>query len=222
MNNPYYLYLTITLLAAALPCIFGLLRLKFLDIPSRIFLALMALGFITEVAAFIFAKTHQNNMPVYNISGLIQVMLVCLYFNYAISGFQAKKIGWYLGAGCVGVGILNLIFLQPLTAPNTYYSAFQMILVVLLTMTLIQRELQSAVFSYRIRWSVHFWFSFLMANLVIMNVFNVALYDFLLEKMGNDMNLIYGIMVGITALFNMAFAAVFFYYPLMIRNYATR
>lgn len=222
MNNHYYLYLTVTLIAATLPCVMGLLRLRSLDLPSKIFLSLMVVGLATEILAAIAAKNLGNNMPVYNISNLVQVILICLYYNYAIAVFRKFRIGWYLGVFSVLVGLLNIAFLQPLDKHNTYYGGFQMILVVLLTMALIQNELQAAIYTYRIRWSVHFWFSFLLTNLAILGVFNFSLYDFLVKKLGNDMDAVNGIMVGISALFNTAFATVFFLYPKMNRKYGTR
>src|SRR3546814_7905475 len=91
MNDNYYLYLAITLIAAALPCWAGMLRFRLLDLPARIFFALMVTGLVTEILAFAVAKSRHNNMPVYNISGLVQVMLTCLYFNYAITAFRRKK-----------------------------------------------------------------------------------------------------------------------------------
>ncbi len=222
MNNQYYIQLGIALFSSSLPCITGSLRFRQLDLSSRIFYFLLVIGLLTEITAYFIAKSYRNNLAVYNISALLQVMAICLFFNYAIDKFKIRHTGWVIGVISMLVGILNMTFLQPINVPNTYYSNYQMILVILLMLTLLQNDLLPAIYTYRIRWSVHFWLAFLLTNLVILNFVCVSLYDFFLEELGKDMYVVDVTLVVANSIFNIGFAYIFFRYPQMERNYATR
>lgn len=218
--NDYYQLLTITMVTAALPCLVGAIRFRILDMPSRIFLSLLALGFITELTAYYYVmNVERNNMPVYNLSGLLQGMLMCLYFNYIIIRFRRHRIGWYIGAASLVLGVLNMMLLQPINDMNTNLFHYQVILLMVLGIIFIRQELTTDIYTSRLKWSVHFWFVFLLVNFALLNLISTGLYDFLTNQLKDTIVSVNLFLVCLTGFFNTGFALIFFLYPKLKSRY---
>lgn len=119
----YTIYLSVlsllTLLAAW--------RFRQIDCATRMIALFVWLGLVTEIAArlVILHASKPNNHPVYNISCLIEWLLICLYYNYSLSSLRRKHTGWYLGIGGIVFGIVNLTCLQAVTRMSSNFLFFE-------------------------------------------------------------------------------------------------
>jgi hypothetical protein len=119
----YGTYLSVLVMLAILAAS----RFGQIDLATRMIAVFIWLGLSTELAAriVIVHSVKPNNLPIYNVSCLIEWMLICLYFNYSILSLQKWRIGWGLGSGGILFGIGNLIFIQPITRIASNFLFFE-------------------------------------------------------------------------------------------------
>lgn len=125
-------------------------------------------------------------MPIYSIYSLFEFLTISLYFNYSIDIFRPKKIGFYIGFIGVLIGILNIIYLEPLTTFNSYYLFFEGICIITMSLFSFFRLLISedglVILTYP-----HFWFGavllFLWSSAFLNWGFSDYVYAFHKEKM---------------------------------------
>jgi len=178
------------------------------------FLSLLVFAFLTDFCAYFAAIKYHNNMPVYNVSNLVQIFLIALYFNYCIKVFMKRHVGIYIGLLSVIVGILNIAFLQPLNIFNSNFFLFQTILVLLFGTLLYVQYLRSAVY-FRIQYSPHFWLVMVLVISYAINLLNFSLYDFYTTRMKEHKNWIDISIIYFNCLTNLGFGLVFLLYPKM-------
>ena len=159
----------------------GIYRLAMLDRPAKIILAMLVLEVVNEIIAFIFAKKFHNNMPVYNINNIIELFLATLYFNYVISSFRKNNFGIKLAILFIILGILNYIYLQPLTAFSVNFLLFEgfciiaMSLIAFYRFLLVQEDLQLYRFP-------HFWFISIFLFFWSITYLNWGLFPIIVNK----------------------------------------
>jgi hypothetical protein len=95
-----------------LACIAAMRHYKRLDSAARIFAILLAIGCLSEIAAYFSAKKFHNNYLVYNMYSCVELLLLCLFFNYSIDVFRKNNAGIYIGmAGFLG-GIADMLWIE--------------------------------------------------------------------------------------------------------------
>lgn len=211
--NSYYISLTITLAAAALPCIAGVLRFRRLSTAAQIFLLLLLTGFLTELIAWYFAETRHNNMLVYNVSGFFQTILMCLFFNYSNVLFRKWAVGWYFALLGVSLGIIDILWLEPIDTFTLYPFIYQLIVATILTVLMFRVKTKITDPVARQKLSADFWLAFVMVNFGLYSMFNIAFYDYFTSVSKTYDYFLNYLMVVITAVFNIAFAVVYLKYP---------
>lgn len=108
MATRLIMYLAILLFVSVI----ALRRFRKLELPLRIIAILLSLTFVTEVLASFSSWKWHNNMPVFHVYTLVNLMLTALYFNYLIPAFKKYHIGYFMGGIGVLAGMLNTIYLQ--------------------------------------------------------------------------------------------------------------
>ncbi len=177
----YRIYLVILFTA----WIISLVRFKRRDGGLRIFSLLLGLTFIAECLAYYCAIRYRNNMPVYAIFNLIQLFLVCLYFNFSIDIFKGNNAGIYVGLGSIAAGLVNIVTLQPLQHLNNYFLFFEGIITISLSLIsftrlmLLQQEQEDGVPLY---YNPHFWLSAGLTFFWTATFLSWGLYEFMIVR----------------------------------------
>lgn len=207
----YYIGICIVLLFTLLPFAVSVFRWKELDLPSRIFAILLGCVFTVECLATYTAIRYRNNIEVYNVAGWLQLVLVCLYFNYSISCFRKWHIGLYLAAASVVLGFLNTLYLEPVGEINTFSLTYQAILVVFLGIMLFTELLlqEGYVNAYK---SVHFWLVLILVLFNSLTLVNYSLYDYLALELSERAYLLTVYIWFCGLLTNIGFTLVFIFY----------
>jgi hypothetical protein len=209
----YYTALAINLSCAMLPVIGGWIRIKSLDKASRIIFLAVAFSFVTECFAFFAAKAYHNNAPVYNIGNIIQLFIIALYFNGCVKLFQKSNIGLYIGLFSVALGILNLCFLESFDRYNSNFFLYQAVLIFIMgTFYFRQVILPSYVKKYL---TPHLWFTIILVAFYTLDLFALSLYSYFLDQSRNHTELVDNFILAFSAISNVGFACVFFFYPKM-------
>jgi len=139
-----------------LACIVVMRHYRKLDQASRAFAILITIGCLTEIAAYFSAKRFHNNYPVYNIYGCIELLFLCLYFNYSIDVFRKKNIGIYIGIAGFLAGIADLLWIEKgsLYRGNSAFNFLENIVVISLCLFALARMLVQP--GIRLTRQVHF------------------------------------------------------------------
>ncbi len=114
----FSVYYAILLLAT----IIGITRNRRLDTALRFIVILLILTVISESASYILVefKEYGIRYGVFHIYSVLQLILVSLYFIYAIKPYHYRKLVLVACILCPLIGILNIIYLQPIDKLNNY------------------------------------------------------------------------------------------------------
>jgi len=213
MTQLYYIYLALLLGVSLM----GWHRYRLFDKASRVVSLLITATFIAESIAFYAGRVYQNNMPVYSIFNILQLMLLCLYFNYSIDVFINRHIGAWLAVLVLVLGIGNISFLQPLDQFNSYFLIFESVLVIFLCIFAYTRLLFT-VEDLRLTTYPHFWFLSIGFAFWSFTLVNWAMYDYFIEQLHGNTHLVNLFIVFINLLTYSGTGIVFYLYPNMIKK----
>lgn len=129
----YYVRTNILILTEALPVVICAIRFKMFDNGTRMFAALCTLNLITESLAYYMAVKYGNNIMVYNIADIMEVVIICQYLNYLSPILRKKRRGLFITAFTAILGIINVFILQPVNQIPEYFLFFQALLTISLS-----------------------------------------------------------------------------------------
>lgn len=90
---------------------------------------------ITEIIAFLLYYTKGNNVIIYHIYSPIQLLILSVYYNQAISFFKQKRIGYVIGVSGLFISLINSLFIQqPPSSLNSYFIVIEALLVISMTL----------------------------------------------------------------------------------------
>ncbi len=127
---------------------FGIKRYKYFDTATRILSVLVCCAFVTESAAYFFAKKYHNNIWVYNIFQILNFNLLCFYFNNVIDIFQKGNVGMYLAVSGTVAGIVDLLFIQHISSLNSYFLFLEGLLIIAMSFFAFFKLLSDPAFLY--------------------------------------------------------------------------
>jgi len=147
--------LVFTLLCTALA---GAYRAHRMEVAGKILVVYVIASLLTEAVAGYSAIVYRNNMLVYDIGGIIEFVLIMLYYNYTVSSLRYKYIG-LITTGLVALfGIANNFLIQPPGAIVNYFLSIEALMII--TVSLI--SLMDTIFNQpynRILSTPRFWIS---------------------------------------------------------------
>lgn len=118
-------WLYILYLGCILACLLaGMRHFGKLDTPARIMSVLVGITLVSETIAYVAAKYYQNNLMVYAVFNVLQLTLLCLYFNYAIDLFKRFHIGVVAAVATIATGIF---IARSLPHEAAFHSTFLML-----------------------------------------------------------------------------------------------
>ena len=174
MSPTIRIYIIIIALIIVVFC--GFFRYKMLDNGSKLLCLLLSTDLISESLGLYTALKYHTNMPVYDINCLVEFLILCIYFNDVIDVFYKKNIGWHIGIAGVILGILNIIFLQPLSVFSSNFLLFEGFTLIAISLfalfRLIIKYEQLKLFRYH-----HFWFISIILVYLSITFLNFGFYD---------------------------------------------
>ncbi|MEO6831655.1 MAG: hypothetical protein ABI169_05615 [Chitinophagaceae bacterium] len=197
---------------AIIAAIIGSIRQKEFDTASRIYWYYTCAGAIAEVVARMAAIEFGNNMAVYAVYSPIELLLICLYFNFSIPTLRRTGIGWYLAILGIVVSVLNAVFFQPLTEFNSNFLYFEGIVIIGLSLYSFYHLVRSSD-DLRLAKLRHFWFPFIQCAFWTITFLNWGLYEYFnahAQRFVVAINIFIGMISGVTYL---CIALVFWQYP---------
>jgi hypothetical protein len=119
----FVLYLALMVLCSVLAA----LRFKALDRPARVIVLLIFWSLLSETTALMVIRfqAQPNNHAVYNISCLVEWVLICVYFNHACLSLRRSRISLLLALLGLGFGIVNLAYIQEYSAMASNFLFFE-------------------------------------------------------------------------------------------------
>ena len=103
----------------------GVYRYRVLDMAAKIFCIYLSYTFVAECLATYAAERFHNNMSVYAIYNLGEVVFMAMYFNYSIDLFKKLHIGVYIAGAGIIVGACDIIFVEGPYSMDAYFMFFE-------------------------------------------------------------------------------------------------
>lgn len=121
MMDEYVILNGIGILTMVIAIMCGIIRVRDMDYGGRLILLLLIAGLLTEILAAWAGKYLGNNMPVYAVFNIVEVVLVSLFFNECVDAFKRENIGKVIAVLAVLAGVANLIWLQSIDKSNNNF-----------------------------------------------------------------------------------------------------
>jgi len=203
----YAVYLGVILLSFMV----GLVRFKLLRNGAKMIVVLLGCTLLSEFIADLLARRYRNNMVVYHLLAPLHLFLVSLYFNQSIASFKKRRLGWYIGAVGVVVGLINSLCLQPIEVFNSYYLLFAGFVIISMSLYAFYKILENDEIGTLN--NPHFWFSFILLFFWSVTYFHWSVYQILSEVVLEYISLVEFGLPFISAITYLGFGLVFLFYP---------
>lgn len=217
----YFLESYLYLFTCFLPFLYGIKRFKVFDKASRVFSLIAIISFLAEVVALYAVVKYKNNLSVYNISELLTMILICMYFNEAIDSFNKYRIGIVLAAISVLVWCCTIFLMHTIMAVNSVFMAYEGILTIGMAVFSMENLVSKRSHSlFKLKYSPHFWFAWMLLIYWCCSIAQWILYKYFTKEVDQAHYLDLSLTI-ISMLINVGFALIFFYYPKMKQKNAT-
>jgi len=169
-------------------------------------------SFLEESLAYYWALRYNRNTVVYNITNIIEIFIVSLYFNYAISFFRKRNIGIIIGAFSVAFGIINNFFIQSPNSITNYFLFYQALVTIAMCIILLSTFM---VHSYtgNVKKEVHFWLAVILMFCWSFCYLVFTLMKYYTTTAIGTIAVVTLTVVGIIT--NLSIAVIFYLYPKM-------
>jgi hypothetical protein len=210
--NTYYLRTNLMIATAAIAVGAGIYRYSKFDRATKLFFYFAVCSFLEESLAYYWALRYNRNTVVYNITNIIEIFIVSLYFNYAISFFRKRNIGIIIGAFSVAFGIINNFFIQSPNSITNYFLFYQALVTIAMCIILLSTFM---VHSYtgNVKKEVHFWLAVILMFCWSFCYLVFTLMKYYTTTAIGTIAVVTLTVVGIIT--NLSIAVIFYLYPKM-------
>lgn len=217
----YYLESGLLITSEAIPVVIGLCKYGQFDRPLRIFFFITLTTFLTEVVGlFAGMSDYKNNLKIYNVSSLIIMVLLCLYFNYCIDLFRRLKTGFYLAVVSLVIWVVSVRSGGGVGQIHPLFLYFQNLIIILLGLVSIYSSHKEGT-HYTYSKSAHFWISILIICSGCTYFIEWGLYDWLLKNRPAIAEIINAYLTSVSYFVNIGISMIFIFYQAN-RKYALR
>jgi len=212
MNGDYQYYVAFPLFLLTLGI--GLYNFPSMDKGGKIICFLLFTEILNESIALYTATKFHTNIPEYNIYSLVELSITCWYFNNIIDTFKRKNIGFYIGVVGVGLGILDLIFLEHINVMNSYFLFLEGFLIIGMCLfaffRLLLKHDELRLFKY-----THFWFICIFLFFWCITYLSWGLYDIIGKNFSQYIPIISFCIWMVNIITYGGIGLIFFFYPKM-------
>jgi len=205
-----YVYLFLLLVAA----IVSVVRFTVVDQAAKVFCILMVCTCVSEILALYVSYVFRNNLAVFAVFDIIQMVLTCLYFNYSIDIFYKWNLGIHFGAVSVILGILNILYLQPINTFNTYFLIYESYTIIAMSLFSFFRLLLMHE-QLKIKYYIHFWIPVCLVFLWSATLSSRVLNDYFMKRQVSYLWIMELIVLSINILVYSSIGFLYYYYPKM-------
>lgn len=203
-----------TLLGAAL---FAIFRYRNVDKATRLIFYWIWLGVVTEGIGEITKNRYGTNIHVYGISCLMEFFILCSYFNESVPTLKKKHLGLLIGAAGILLGLLNILFLQPLNRLNSNFLFFEALVIVCLSLYALYRKFADP--DLRLLKESHFCLACLLLFYECASLWNWGIYDYVLQVYPEQISILnISLVAGNTLTYTICGLLIYFY-PKMYQVY---
>lgn len=135
------MYYIILLLAT----ITGIILYRRLDMALHVIVILLILTVISEAASYILVKSEEYGLryTVFHVYNILQLFAITLFFIYAIKPYHYRKLIVAASVLYPLVGILNIIYLQPIDKLNTNMLILESLIINTMSLYLLYKQVKS-------------------------------------------------------------------------------
>lgn len=183
----YYTQYTVYLFALVLPVIGGVMQFKKLDRSARYFLYVASISFFGELLGLVSVLLFHSNKEIYNVIGISNFVMLCLYFNSSVTLFKKFNVGGILAGTGILIWTVSIIFFDQLSKTNTPYMFYEGAATLFMTIALLDQLLSGKVLvDFDLRESPHFWFVILLFFYWCITICQWVLYDYFADFVENQ------------------------------------
>lgn len=207
-----FLNLSLVLLAF----IAGMYRFALLDTAAKIFCLLLALSFIAECLALYCTLRYHNNLTVLHLYSIVEVTIVCFYFNYSVRLFRGHKIGICLGILSFLLGVGDIILPGQLTHFGGFFMYYDGLVTIILGFTYIieATALYPGADIFR---QLHFWVAIVLIFFWSCTILEWTAYDAIIRAMPTFKLYFSYLLCALNYICYLVIALTFFRYPKMYK-----
>lgn len=134
-------YYTILLLAS----IIGATRYRRLDNALRFIAIFLGLTLVSESASYVLVELKEFGVrnAFFHIYSILQLLLVSLFFIFTIKPYHYRKLAAATILLCPLIGILNIVFFQPIDKLDTNMLMFESFIINTMSLYLLYRQVKS-------------------------------------------------------------------------------
>lgn len=140
MGYHYYLMTTNVIVMVA-TAVIGLKKYRKADSGFKIFTLFICSSFLVECIAYYAAIVYHDNLKVYAINSIIEIIWLSLYFNQTITLFGKFKIGYYIAFFSFIFGLINLFWGIESNALDTLFTLYIAFIIIIMGMISITQNI---------------------------------------------------------------------------------
>jgi len=193
----------------AFAAICGVLRLRSMDRGGKLILLLIVLGLLTEAVATWAGIYYRNNMPVYAVFNVVEVVLVSLFYDESLDLFRRRRAGRVIAALAVLLWIANLLWLQSIKVSNSNFMILGGVYIIVFSSLAAFRDQLDEPEQHRL----HFWLNLVLLFYWGISLLTWFLYDDMVRFLGKGSRYPMLTIHIINWLTNLSFSAVFLFTP---------
>jgi hypothetical protein len=126
----YFFLWTFVPCSIILPFIVGLINFRALKKPDSIIFIYITVNGLVNLVTSILARSGNNNMPVFHLFTIIELVLLSLFFSSIYNSKHYSIISYIVLAVFLVFAMLNSLFLQNIYMFNTYTRSLEAIIII--------------------------------------------------------------------------------------------
>lgn len=209
-NWIYYCTLLIAVIYAAL-------SFRKLDKDGKYICAFIWLGLLNESFGWAAAVEFKNNLPVYAIGNILELGLISLYFNSAVRKLRKYNIGIIIAVIGAILGIINMVFFQPINKLNANFVFLECVLVVCLCLFSIFQMLITDN-EIELKKEFHFWIACTLLFYQCASLGNWGVLGYVTEFLPDKLIFWDIAIVLINTITYLSLSILFYYYPKLMKT----
>lgn len=198
--------------------IYSILRFKKLDKGGKYICAFIWLGLLYESIGWTAAVEFKNNLPVYAIGNILELGLISLYFNSAVRKLKKHNIGIVIAISGATLGIINMVFLQPINKLNSNFVFLECVVVVCLCLFSIFQMLIITDEKVELKREFHFWIACTLLFYQCASLGNWGILGYITEFLPDKLIFWDIAIVLINMITYLSLIILLYYYPKLMRT----
>lgn len=211
----YLLYMAVLGIAA----ITSLVRFRITEKGTRFMSGFIWLGLLTEIIARYAAIAYRNNLPILNISCIIEFVLICCYYNATISYFKRNNIGIIIAGAGIIIGVITLLIFDSFFKINSNFLFIESLGIICMSLYAIFRMLLMENEKLHLQLKVQFWIPIILVMYQAGTIWSWMMYEYFRLIGESETQFLHQTLLSNGIVIYLAFTMLFLCYPKMKNIY---